>query len=84
MHGLKLCGKFITSLPCLFFYSKSLFKIAFWAEFFNCQPIFIFLQHIVGTNKVPNIAKKIFCLPLSETRNHTLTILQDETAVSKN
>ena len=44
----------------IFYYRKSLFKIAFGKNILNCQPIFeIFAAHF-RTNYAPDVAKKIF------------------------
>ena len=66
-----------------FYYRKSLFKIVLGQNFFNSRPIFQMLAALFRTNKAPNSAKKIVCLPfneiedireipLSESRNYTL------------
>ena len=79
---LKFCGKIITS-PMFFFYRKSLIKIDFGQNFFNCQPISKMFAAHFRTNKAPDSAKKIVCqqlneiediheLPLLESRNYTL------------
>ena len=69
-YGRKLSFKILLEnnyLPSMiFYYRKSLFKIVFAQNFFNCQPIFKFFAAYFRTNLSPNSAKKIVCLQLNE------------------
>ena len=69
----------------IFYYRKSLFKIVFGQNLYNCQPINKIFVARFRTNYRPNSAKKILCLqlneiegirkiPLLESRKYTLVL----------